>query len=165
MNNSDPLIYYLPKQKLVYALSGVCAILPITLLILHFVFSGKYTGNSGSWIYAAVLFGFSAFLVFQWGYFSKLVISSNGIEVHNIFGSIQINWRILLSVSKIGSSICLLLKEPVMPTSRMMAWLISKSLFNSKIINISDYEQYWFYGNLKNDFDKYGQSLLISDDG
>lgn len=155
-------VYYLPKRKIVYGLSLASATLALAPLILHVVFSGKYTGDSGSWLVVTVLFGFFAIWAFLWGLHSKLVLSQNGIEIHDIANllCIKTEWTNIAKMDKFGSKTYLILVEPASPASKLTEWLFSKGFIVPGFLDISDYSDYLHNGNLKNEIAIFAPSLF-----
>lgn len=152
---ADTKTHYLPKQKKIYVLSCVCLLSASAPLVLHIAFSGKYTGNSGTWIPFSLLWTMITILVFIYAQKTRLVITNLGLVVYGILLEKEVRWEDIDGIVIGKNSFLLSLKKPAVPMNSITKWFFRKGLVASTLMSLDDFCEYWENGTLSKDFPAY----------
>jgi hypothetical protein len=150
-------VYHLGKRRIVFLLACISFIASVSPAILDILFSHKYTGTGGAWLVVSLLFLFLSIWAFLCALKSKLLVGSQGIECQDFesFMSIKTDWQNIAAFHKDKFNFYLLLRSPGQPTTKFAGWLISQSLINPCVVNLSGFVDHWTEQELIEDFRLY----------
>lgn len=145
-------VYLLPKRRTLFYLAGACFLTAAAPLILHIIFTGKYTGNSGEWVPFSSIWAVLAVATYLQAKLTTLVISNEGLKISGVLLRSEVNWSDISQVFTKKNFILFFLSTPAKPLNLFTQWCYRKKLISADVASINDFYGLWKNGTLEKKF-------------